>query len=638
MENDKPQAGLLNRSLSNTPTTSISTNDTRDKDINQDVKSHDVSDQLGKPYVPGDKADSRVSSPNDTSYVPTLDSIDASEVSSTETSRNLPSYDMKLITEAECETVTGVEIQPRDEVGGDKDSANEINDKSLPVELDRSNSSYTDSNQQLRSNTVSETSEPRTVRGIKSTKDNDTKSELPTNPIQSYSESKQPDIRTQTEDMGTASVCTKDNDNAPLEPKKLAESDPTGSQGNGFSFNNSQRTQTRFENRQIKNHKSMPDLSSSYASAKGSEVEPTKQSKSIFKRFFRKLFSKRNSKKQSNLETEALAAIIPKADISKSKQTLQNHLKSTTTIPIIEDISNNNLKTTSDSQNNEPSIVTRLPSIRRSGNSKLMTDFMCQFDRLDEELSQEINLKSVLGNIRMDIFMKDDELSLAQIQDQKLKDSVLTQSSSSSSFDDYIDDNILSVRAESDWEGYKDADEGELQPYVTVDGEERDDDAVSQATIVADHKGDVLHTIRTEVVFSQEQLEQAFQASEHKKRLPAEIKYVKQFKDFDNVKVDYRKFEDLNGNTLSKRSDIVTESIMKHESCNGNKKVKFSNNININETFAPDMYKRYNKCVTQYTLTEPTEINKIKVELNNYKSLEMLVHEQSLNNTHFFYR
>ena len=63
----------------------------------------------------------------------------------------------------------------------------------------------------------------------------------------------------------------------------------------------------------------------------------------------------------------------------------------------------------------------------------------------------------------------------------------------------------------------------------------------------------------------------------------------------------------------------------------------FSNKIFVNETFAPEMYKRYNKAVTQYTLTESSEINKIKNELNYFKCNEMLVHESSQNNTHFFY-
>ena len=71
-------------------------------------------------------------------------------------------------------------------------------------------------------------------------------------------------------------------------------------------------------------------------------------------------------------------------------------------------------------------------------------------------------------------------------------------------------------------------------------------------------------------------------------------------------------------------------------SSSNSKRVVFTNKISINETFASDMYKRYNKAVTQYSLSDPKEINKIKNELNYYKCNEMLVHESSQNNTHFF--
>ncbi|KAG7191399.1 uncharacterized protein KQ657_003443 [Scheffersomyces spartinae] len=70
---------------------------------------------------------------------------------------------------------------------------------------------------------------------------------------------------------------------------------------------------------------------------------------------------------------------------------------------------------------------------------------------------------------------------------------------------------------------------------------------------------------------------------------------------------------------------------------NINKSVQFDRKILINETFAPDQYRRYNKCVTQYTLTDPNEINKIKDELNTYKCNEMLIHNHSKKYTHFFY-
>lgn len=68
-----------------------------------------------------------------------------------------------------------------------------------------------------------------------------------------------------------------------------------------------------------------------------------------------------------------------------------------------------------------------------------------------------------------------------------------------------------------------------------------------------------------------------------------------------------------------------------------NKRVNFNNKILINETFSSDVYKRYNKSVTQYSLSDPKEISNIKNEVNYYKCNEMLVHESSQNNTHFYY-
>ncbi|CAX44037.1 conserved hypothetical protein [Candida dubliniensis CD36] len=151
---------------------------------------------------------------------------------------------------------------------------------------------------------------------------------------------------------------------------------------------------------------------------------------------------------------------------------------------------------------------------------------------------------------------------------------------------------------------------------------------------------------------------------DEKKNLPPHLKYIRQFKDYPKIEVDLKKFEDLSEVKLFVDRSITKRSILKRRkrmgmgggggftatmkqtmigggissgSSSNTKHVIFTNKISINETFASDMYKRYNKAVTQYSLSDPKEINKIKNELNYYKCNEMLVHESSQNNTHFFY-
>ena len=136
---------------------------------------------------------------------------------------------------------------------------------------------------------------------------------------------------------------------------------------------------------------------------------------------------------------------------------------------------------------------------------------------------------------------------------------------------------------------------------------------------------------------------------DEKRNLPPHLKYIRQFQDYKSIEVNMKKFEDLSKSEFSVDENDKGTPILKRRrrgdsdkkdnvgGGNGARKVGFSNKISINETFASDMYKRYNKAVTQYSLNDPKEINKIKNELNYYKCNEMLVHESSQNNTHFFY-
>ncbi|EDK44227.1 hypothetical protein LELG_02406 [Lodderomyces elongisporus NRRL YB-4239] len=159
-------------------------------------------------------------------------------------------------------------------------------------------------------------------------------------------------------------------------------------------------------------------------------------------------------------------------------------------------------------------------------------------------------------------------------------------------------------------------------------------------------------------------------SDEEKRNLPPHLKYIKQFVDFRSITVEFNKFQDLENAPLPTSTDArnkSTSSILRRRKTlgrqgsiiglgrsklngsgnNSNKTkskkrssgalVSFTDRIVINETFSGDVYKRYNKSVTQYSLSDPREINRIKNEVNWYKCNEMLVHELSQDNTHFFY-
>lgn len=226
-----------------------------------------------------------------------------------------------------------------------------------------------------------------------------------------------------------------------------------------------------------------------------------------------------------------------------------------------------------------------------------------------------------------DPFLKDDELTSAQIHDQQIKDKQEDKQeleSRRNSDETYIDDNIRFLQSEFQW--------------TKLEDEEFEDDVEPTKETYAQEltQTDDVDTI----VMSQDQLNLIFNnlSDFQRRHLPGHLKYIKQFKDFKYIEVSVKKFEDLSGIDLSTHLPESPSILKKAENDNKNKKrVMFSNKIHVNETFPPDMYKRYNKSVTQYTLTESYEINRIKSELNSFKCNEMLVHENSQNNTHFFY-
>lgn len=328
-------------------------------------------------------------------------------------------------------------------------------------------------------------------------------------------------------------------------------------------------------------------------------------------------------------------------------------------------------------ENSEDLTLTKLPTIETDAN--IFDDILTSFD---EKLnSVEVAKPSFIN----EPFLKDDELTRDQIEDQQMQDILQSTDGSLESLpldvefvprlaipshrasirhsrhnsdELYIDDNIRYLQSELIW---------------PVDNESID--KLSVLTKIRSQEVEYVPAPDPEVVVSEQQVEDDSQTliidneqltnffnnltPQQRTRLPIHLKYIRQFKDFKTMEIKITKFDqfwmDYDQKTpvepsiytsiLKKRSPVNshTNSLSSNSSSSTaasalhGKKVVFSNKISVNETFPPDMYRRYNKSVTQYTLTEPVQIHMIKNELNTYKCNEMLVHEKSQNNTHFFY-
>ncbi|ABN66111.2 hypothetical serine rich protein [Scheffersomyces stipitis CBS 6054] len=300
--------------------------------------------------------------------------------------------------------------------------------------------------------------------------------------------------------------------------------------------------------------------------------------------------------------------------------------------------------------------IENLPTIETE--SDLFGDMMDNFDTsinyddLVKPIKPTISNSSAVDGKAIDPFLNDDELTKDQIKDQQEKDEEVSVSAAVSkdifthgdysednsinnprhSTDSvYIDENIKFLQDEFVWSSLED---GRLS-RVLIEKEEPEmaPNSVVPERKVGRHGGET-------IIINSEQLYYIFNnlTDFQRRHLPPHLKYIKQFRDYKYVEISVMKFEDLS--EVEMKSDIVHSAPIlkkKHDASAPKKKVMFSNKIFVNETFAPEMYKRYNKAVTQYTLTESSEINKIKNELNYFKCNEMLVHESSQNNTHFFY-
>lgn len=301
----------------------------------------------------------------------------------------------------------------------------------------------------------------------------------------------------------------------------------------------------------------------------------------------------------------------------------------------------------------------KLPSIEQDND--MFDDFLDTFEETFENMGK--NPSKMYSKSINELFLRDDELTKDQIKDQQIRDNQTQDDENyssddnrplveeetvlgypepnlSDSEDDYMDENIRYLRNE-----FVIPFDILPEPDIDITSDKGDisktlDPKLNGASIKRLNDSSV-ETIR----ISNKQLNNLFHNSNDvdKSQLPIHLKHIGQFSEYGDVEVSVRKFEPYVVEDGANFADDLKSKITSIIKSNGKhdrapkKSVQFSNKISINETFSPDSYKRYNKSVTQYTLTEASEINKIKNELNLFKCKEMLVHEKSQNNTHFFY-
>lgn len=295
--------------------------------------------------------------------------------------------------------------------------------------------------------------------------------------------------------------------------------------------------------------------------------------------------------------------------------------------------------------------LTKLPSFEADDN--MFDDMLNTFDKELERVGRKPTIKPKTFKVT-EPFLQDDELTRDQIEDQQIKDKVSGNHSRSNS-EDYIDENLEFLREAIVWP----IDFGGSDIKSVVSAEE---EAPPSVKPVASNESEELVGGEEDVFhIDKEQLNNLFNniSNSQRRRLPMHLKYIEQFKDYQVLQINVKRFENLTNSELviHQEGDHKVASILRKNSRYGTRsrgtlnsrdripqstpkakpKVQFSNKISINETFSPDLYSRYNRSVTQYNLTEPIQIVKIKNELNEFKCNEMLVHEQSQNNTHFFY-
>lgn len=259
----------------------------------------------------------------------------------------------------------------------------------------------------------------------------------------------------------------------------------------------------------------------------------------------------------------------------------------------------------------------RLPPLEEDLNGFL--DLLDTFDEVEKKLEKEVeNLRSQKSTAMHGLFLKDDELTPAQIVHQQRNDNQVSDESLPSKFD------------ESELE---DSTASNFSPVLSPPGQgspwlEPSPSQVDLSSLVFKQSTD---TGDLSLSLSHEQLQSLFGAQ---RRLPAYLTHIKQFRDFAGVEIRMKPFHPMRKEPLT--AAVAGQSCIKRD-VKERKSVLFASTVYMSDTFPPRMYKRYNKSVTQYYLTEAGEVNKIKNELNAYKCHEMLVHEKSKQNTQFFH-
>lgn len=269
------------------------------------------------------------------------------------------------------------------------------------------------------------------------------------------------------------------------------------------------------------------------------------------------------------------------------------------------------------SEETPPANLYTLPDFETEDDGFL--DLLTKFDEVEKkaELEDELMRNKPKANA---FFMRDDELTKAQIADQQRKDHHSSDDSLPETLNENNDDereanDSSEMKSDIPWSpGYDDYASGFITPETEL-GPRR------------------VQSLKLDKHELQDMLDKKAHSNHF-------IKHVRQMRDMDLVEIVVEPFDRNEKNNEDLVELKTMNPILRDASINkGNpaKAVKFSSKVSISETYPSYVYRRYNKSVTQYYLTENGEVNKIKNELNAYKCYEMLVHEKSQNNTQFFY-
>ncbi|KAM9927923.1 hypothetical protein OXX80_010173 [Metschnikowia pulcherrima] len=240
-------------------------------------------------------------------------------------------------------------------------------------------------------------------------------------------------------------------------------------------------------------------------------------------------------------------------------------------------------------------------------------DVLLKFQEVEKEIENEVRVMRKTKSIH-DFFLKDDELSKSQIFDLQTKDNQVSSDSLA---------------------GQPDSQNGSVTKLDALGSDSANSSQETLCKKLGHSITDFPESSEKRVVTVDIASASAALADSHGAR-QSYLRFVRQFADFQEMTVELSGFDPTERTDVPVNSEQKVSSLRKTGSRPA-RNVKFSNSIAISETYAPQLYRRNNKSVTQYYLTEYSEINRIKNELNAYKCYEMLVHEKSQANTHFFY-